>query len=117
MIGDEPEIPTTIRVRQWKLASQGEDTSRAGAPSRDASIERLSIAGPAVKPIGKRVPEIRTLGLMSGDGKLGAGHGPNEEVVLHFERCPLFATCCFPFPMIGKLKSRPNAKPIAKPMP
>ena len=53
VIGDEPATPTTIRVRQWKLISQGEDTSRAGVSSLDTSIERPTIVGLAVKPIGK----------------------------------------------------------------
>src|SRR5882762_9999578 len=47
------QTPTTIRARQWKLISQGEDTSRAGVSSRDASIERPTVVGLAVKPIGK----------------------------------------------------------------
>src|ERR1700742_4872193 len=45
--------PTAIRVRQWKLVPQGEDTSRAGVPSRGASIERPTVVGLVVKPIGK----------------------------------------------------------------
>jgi hypothetical protein len=47
------QTPTTIRVRQWKLIPQGEETSRAGVSSRDTSIERPTIVGLAVKPIGK----------------------------------------------------------------
>ena len=47
------QTPTTIRARQWKLIPQGEDTSRAGVSSRDTSIERPTIVGLAVKPIGK----------------------------------------------------------------
>ena len=47
------QTPTTIRTRQWKLISQGEDTSRAGVLSRDTSIERPTIVGLVVKPIGK----------------------------------------------------------------
>jgi len=47
------QTPTTIRVRQWKLISQGEDTSRAGVSSLDTSMERPTIAGLVVKPIGK----------------------------------------------------------------
>ena len=53
VIGDEPETPATIRVRQWKLVPQGEDTSRARVPSRGASIERPTVVGLVVKPIGK----------------------------------------------------------------
>jgi hypothetical protein len=53
VIGDEPETPTTIRVRQWMLVPQGEDTSRAGVPSHGASIERPTVVGLVVKPIGK----------------------------------------------------------------
>ena len=47
------QTPTTIRARQWKLISQGEDTSRAGVSSLDTSIERPTIVGLVVKPIGK----------------------------------------------------------------
>ena len=47
------QTPTTIRARQWKLIPQGEDTSRAGVSSRDTSIERPTIVGFVVKPIGK----------------------------------------------------------------
>ena len=47
------QTPTTIRTRQWKLLSQGEDTLRAGVSSRDTSIERPTIESLAVKPIGK----------------------------------------------------------------
>ena len=47
------QTPTTIRARQWKLISQGEDTSRAEVSSRDTSIKRPTIEGLAVKPIGK----------------------------------------------------------------
>src|SRR4029434_7233809 len=47
------QTPTTIRASQWKLISQGEDTSRAGVSSLDTSIERPTIVGLAVKPIGK----------------------------------------------------------------
>src|SRR5258705_9385695 len=47
------QTPSTIRARQWKLLSQGEDTLRAGVSSRDTSIERPTIEGLAVKPIGK----------------------------------------------------------------
>jgi hypothetical protein len=53
VIGDEPATPTTIRVRQWNLLSQGEDTLRAGVSSGDTSIERPNIVGLVVKPIGK----------------------------------------------------------------
>ena len=58
------QTSTTIRVRQWKLISQGEDTSRAEVSSRDASTERPTIVG----------LKIGTLGLMSGGGKRSAGH-------------------------------------------
>jgi hypothetical protein len=47
------QTPTTIRTRQWKLLSQGEDTLRAGVSSRDTSSERPTIESLAVKPIGK----------------------------------------------------------------
>ena len=47
------QTPTTIRARQWKLISQGEDTSRAGVSSLDTSIKRPTIVGLVVKPIGK----------------------------------------------------------------
>lgn len=47
------QTPTTIRVRQWKLISQGEDTLRARVSSRDTSIKRPNIVGLVVKPIGK----------------------------------------------------------------
>src|SRR5262245_22667834 len=47
------QTPTKIRVRQWKLISQGEDTSRAGVSSLDTSIKRPTIVGLVVKPIGK----------------------------------------------------------------
>ena len=47
------QTPTTIRARQWKLIPQGEDTSRAGVSSLDTSIERPTIVGLVVKPIGK----------------------------------------------------------------
>jgi hypothetical protein len=42
-----------IQVRQWKLISQGEDTSRAQVSSLDTSIKRPTIVGLVVKPIGK----------------------------------------------------------------
>ena len=44
--------------------------------SRDTSIERPTIVGLVVKQSESRVPEIGTLGLMSGDGKRSAGHRP-----------------------------------------
>ena len=47
------QTPTTIRARQWKLISQGEDTSRAVVSSPDTSIKRPTIVGLVVKPIGK----------------------------------------------------------------
>src|ERR1700675_2582436 len=47
------QTPTTIRLRQWKLIPQGEDTSRAGVSSLDTSIERPTIVGLVLKPIGK----------------------------------------------------------------
>ena len=47
------QTPTRIRARQWKLISQGEDTSRAGVSSLDTRIERPTIVGLVVKPIGK----------------------------------------------------------------
>ena len=46
VIGDEPATPTTIRVRQWKLISQGKDTSRAGVSSLDINIKRPTIGVP-----------------------------------------------------------------------
>ena len=53
VIGESLQTPTTIRTRQWTLIPQGEDTSRAGVSSRDTSIERPTIVGLVVKPIGK----------------------------------------------------------------
>src|SRR5215467_7969276 len=47
------QTPTTIRVRPWKLISQGEDASRPRVSSLDASIKRPTIVGLVVKPIGK----------------------------------------------------------------
>ena len=47
------QTPTTIRTRQWKLISQGEETLSAGVSSLDTSIERPTIVGLVVKPIGK----------------------------------------------------------------
>ena len=47
------QTPTRIRTRQRELVSQGEDTSRAEVSSRDTSIERPTIVGLAVKPVGK----------------------------------------------------------------
>src|SRR6516165_7408326 len=47
------QTPTTIRARQWKLMSQGEDASRAGVSSLDTSMKRPTIVGLVVKPIGK----------------------------------------------------------------
>ena len=47
------QTPTTIRTCQRELISQGEDTSRAEVSSRDTSIERPTIVGLVVKPIGK----------------------------------------------------------------
>ena len=47
------QTPTTIRARQWKLISQGEDTSRAGVSSLGTSLKRPTIVGLVVKPIGK----------------------------------------------------------------
>ena len=47
------QTPTSILARQWKLISQGEDTSRAGVSSLDTSIKRPTIVGLVVKPIGK----------------------------------------------------------------
>src|SRR6516164_7586485 len=47
------QTPTTIRARQWKLMSQGEDASRPRVSSLDTSIKRPTIVGLVVKPIGK----------------------------------------------------------------
>src|SRR5262249_13586370 len=70
------QTPTTIRARQWKLISQGEDASRPRVSSLDTSIKRPTIVGLAVKPIESRVPEIGAFGLMSGDGKESVGLSP-----------------------------------------
>jgi len=37
------QTPTTIRARQWKLMSQGEDASRPRVSSLDTSIKRPTI--------------------------------------------------------------------------
>ena len=47
------QTPTTIRARQWKLISQGEDALRAGVSSHDISVKRPTIVCLAEKPIGK----------------------------------------------------------------
>src|SRR3977135_818859 len=46
------QTPTTIRKRQWKLFTRGAETY-AEVSSLDTSIERPTIVGLAVKPIGK----------------------------------------------------------------
>ena len=70
------QTPTKIRVRQWKLISQGEAASRAGVSSLDTSIERPTIVGLVVKPIGKPSAGNRHARFDERGWETSAGHRP-----------------------------------------
>src|SRR5262245_48476011 len=70
------QTPTTIRNRQWKLISQGEDTSRDEVSSLDTSIKRPTIVGLVVKPIGKPSAGNRHAGFDERGWETGAGLRP-----------------------------------------